>query len=192
MPHNLIVQSRSHNESCPADQDKQALLRARMSGDAMTIHRVGIVIHAGVQALDVAGPLDAFGEANKFLPSGERYEVVLIAVSRDPIRASNNMQMMADVTFAEADEPFDILLVAGGPSLPRGEPDQALVEYLRQASRTASLYGSVCTGAFPSVMPDYSTAIASRPIGRSPGNWLSDSRPLVSSPMRSTSKTGSW
>ena len=115
----------------------------------MTVQKVGIVIHEGVQALDVAGPLDAFGEANKFTPSDERYEVVLIGASRDPVRASNNMRVLADATFAEAEDAFDILLVAGGPSLPRGRPDDRLIEYLRRASGRASIYGSVCTGAFP-------------------------------------------
>jgi hypothetical protein len=47
------------------------------------------VVYEGVQALDVGGPMDVFSEANTFLGSGDRYETVLIAAHRDPLRASN-------------------------------------------------------------------------------------------------------
>jgi putative intracellular protease/amidase len=33
----------------------------------MARHSVALVIHNGVQALDVAGPLDVFSEANSFV-----------------------------------------------------------------------------------------------------------------------------
>ena len=33
----------------------------------MSRHSVAVVIHEGVQALDVAGPLDVFAEANAFI-----------------------------------------------------------------------------------------------------------------------------
>jgi putative intracellular protease/amidase len=35
-------------------------------------HSIAIVIHDGVQALDVAGPLDVFAEANGFLRARSR------------------------------------------------------------------------------------------------------------------------
>ena len=110
--------------------------------------RVAIVIHEGVQALDVAGPIDAFAEANMFVGPGEGYEVVLVGATREPMRASNRMQISADLTFAEAEGGFDILLVAGGPALPETAPDPAFTEWLREAPSRADIYGSVCTGAF--------------------------------------------
>ena len=45
----------------------------------MTVQAVAIVIHEGVQALDVAGPVDVFTEANNFLGREDRYETVLVA-----------------------------------------------------------------------------------------------------------------
>jgi hypothetical protein len=41
------------------------------------VQAVAIVVYEGVQALDVAGPMDVFCEANTFLGSADRYETVL-------------------------------------------------------------------------------------------------------------------
>jgi transcriptional regulator GlxA family with amidase domain len=114
----------------------------------MAVQKVAIAIHEGVQALDVAGPVDVFAEANGFIAEGEGYETVLVAGSSKPLRASNGMKISADLEFREAHEKFDILLVAGGPALPDAEPDSELTQWLRSAPERAELYGSVCTGAF--------------------------------------------
>jgi transcriptional regulator GlxA family with amidase domain len=110
--------------------------------------KVAIAVHEGVQALDVAGPVDVFAEANSFLPRDAGYETQLVAPSHDPLRASNGMRMIADLCFEEAVGAYDILLVAGGPALPEAEADPRLVSWLRKAPDSAELYGSICTGAF--------------------------------------------
>jgi transcriptional regulator GlxA family with amidase domain len=112
------------------------------------VQAVAIVIHEGVQALDVAGPVDVFTEANAYLDSTDRYETVLVAAHRNPLRASNGIRMVADLTFEEAAGGFDIILVAGGPALPGAEPDPALVPWMQEAPWRSSVYGSICTGAF--------------------------------------------
>ncbi|MBR1120953.1 GlxA family transcriptional regulator [Bradyrhizobium lablabi] len=114
----------------------------------MAGQKVGIVIHEGVQALDVAGPVDVFAEANGYVAGDAQYETVLIAADRKPVRASNGMQMMADLSFEEAAGGFDMLFVAGGPALPDADPDPRFTEWLREAPWRASIYGSICTGAF--------------------------------------------
>jgi transcriptional regulator GlxA family with amidase domain len=114
----------------------------------MAIQKVAIVIHDGVQALDVAGPVDVFSEANAYIPAQDRYETALVAKDRSPIRASNGILMMADFSFEEVAGGLDILLVAGGPALPEAPPDPEMTDWLRTAPWRASLYGSICTGAF--------------------------------------------
>src|SRR6201996_2899568 len=114
----------------------------------MAPQKVAIAIHEGVQALDVAGPVDVFAEANSFVAAGEGYETVLVAAHREPLRASNGMKIAADLAFADAHEKFDILLVAGGPALPDAAADPELTQWLREAPARAELYGSICTGAF--------------------------------------------
>jgi transcriptional regulator GlxA family with amidase domain len=114
----------------------------------MTVRKVAIVIHEGVQALDVAGPVDVFAEANGYVAGGRGYETVLVAAHREPLRASNGMKISADLGFDEGVGPFDIVLVAGGPALPEASPDPDLTQWLRRVPERAELYGSICTGAF--------------------------------------------
>jgi transcriptional regulator GlxA family with amidase domain len=110
--------------------------------------KVAVVVHSGVQALDVAGPTDVFAEANAFIAEDDRYETLLVARDRSPLRASNNMQLLPDLSFEEASGPFDLVLVAGGPHLPHADPDPAMIAWLRSTPSRAAIYGSICTGAF--------------------------------------------
>ncbi|HEY2007439.1 MAG TPA: GlxA family transcriptional regulator [Rhizomicrobium sp.] len=109
---------------------------------------VALAIFPGVQALDVAGPMDVFAEANGFLGDGEKYEVTLVASTREPFKASNGMWMAADTTFEAARQGFGLALVAGGPGLPTGAPENALVQWLAGQAGKSRRYGSICTGAF--------------------------------------------
>jgi transcriptional regulator GlxA family with amidase domain len=112
------------------------------------VQAVAIVVYEGVQALDVAGPMDVFSEANAFLATSDRYEVVLVAAHLNPLRASNGMRMVADVTFKDAAGGFDIILVAGAPAPPAAEPDAPLLQWIKELPWRSSVYGSICTGAF--------------------------------------------
>jgi transcriptional regulator GlxA family with amidase domain len=106
------------------------------------------VIHEGVQALDVAGPLDVFAEANGFVPAGEGYDCALVAATTALMRASNGMSLMAQMSFEDAGRPFHTILVAGGPMLPERPADEAMSDWLRTWGVRAQRYGSICTGAF--------------------------------------------
>jgi hypothetical protein len=44
----------------------------------MAVQKVAIAIHEGVQALDIAGPVDVFAETNGFVADGDGYETVLV------------------------------------------------------------------------------------------------------------------
>src|SRR4051812_45354044 len=114
----------------------------------MPVQVVAIVVYEGVQALDVAGPVDVFSEANAYLDSADWYETVLVAADRNPLRASNGIRLIADLTFEEAVGGFDIILVAGAPTPPEAEPEPCLLEWIKELPWRSSLYGSICTGAF--------------------------------------------
>lgn len=114
----------------------------------MARKELALIIHDGVQALDVAGPLDVFAEAGALLPAGEGYECLLLAANTDAVRASNGMMLVPHLSFAQARRRFDIALVAGGPALPNARPDAAMLDWLREWGRRAGRYGSICTGAF--------------------------------------------
>ncbi|HVJ53025.1 MAG TPA: GlxA family transcriptional regulator [Aliidongia sp.] len=114
----------------------------------MPVRTVAIIVHEGVQALDVAGPVDVFAEANAHVAAGDRYETMLVAPHCRPLRASNGMRLIADLSFEAAPDGFSVVLVAGGPDLPDAPPDQHLSTWLIEAAAKAGLYGSICTGAF--------------------------------------------
>jgi transcriptional regulator GlxA family with amidase domain len=114
----------------------------------MSATKVAVVVHSGVQALDVAGPSDVFAEANAFISENDRYETLLVARDRTPLRASNNMQLVPDLSFEEASGPFDLVLVAGGPNLPYANPDPDMTAWLRSVPVRTAIFGSICTGAF--------------------------------------------
>lgn len=122
--------------------------KSALRGMFMSGRSVAIVIYDGVQALDVAGPVDVFAEANGLLGRSAFYKTVLVASTRDPVVASNGMRLLADLRFDEAQDPFSLVLVAGGPELPASPPNEELSAWLRTASSRADLYGSICTGAF--------------------------------------------
>lgn len=114
----------------------------------MARREVALVIYEGVQALDVAGPLDVFAAANGFLPESDHYDCLLVAASTQTLRTSNGMRMVADLSFDQAVTPFHTVLVAGGPALPESPPDDAMSAWLCTWGVKAQRYGSICTGAF--------------------------------------------
>ncbi|MDB5361566.1 MAG: AraC family transcriptional regulator [Rhodospirillales bacterium] len=109
---------------------------------------IALAIFPGVQALDVAGPLDVFAEANGFLPEAERYAITVVAVEPGPFRASNGLMMSPDRLVGVPGDCYDMVLVAGGPALPTTAPDNRLTAWLLEATPRCRRYGSVCTGAF--------------------------------------------
>jgi transcriptional regulator GlxA family with amidase domain len=114
----------------------------------MARRSVAIVIHDGVQALDVAGPLDVFAEANGFLDDGDGYDITVIGAEVRPMRSSNGMSLTPDLGFDRAGQIFNTALVAGGPELPNRPNDEAMSAWLVRWGCRAERYGAICTGAF--------------------------------------------
>jgi transcriptional regulator GlxA family with amidase domain len=110
--------------------------------------QVAIVIHEGVQALDVAGPLDVFSEANGFLADGEGYGITVIGREARPMRASNGLVLTPEMDLADAASLFGTVLIAGGPGLPEAPEDPAISRWLGDWGIKAGRYGSICTAAF--------------------------------------------
>ncbi|CAM2155627.1 AraC family transcriptional regulator, transcriptional activator FtrA [Pararobbsia alpina] len=110
--------------------------------------KVAIVVFDGVQALDVAGPLDVFAEANTMLSEHQKYEVSLVSLRAGSVTCSNGMQLTVPYGYADIDTHWDLILVAGGPQLPDTQISGAFMDWLRDQTRDADRFGSVCTGAF--------------------------------------------
>lgn len=109
---------------------------------------VAIVVFGGVQSLDVTGPMDVFCEANRFLAPEDHYRLVVIGIEHGAMPCSNGLSLNAHRHFSEAQQAYDLLLVAGGPQLPIMSFGAAFDAWLRDACARAKRFGSICNGAF--------------------------------------------
>ncbi|MDW3686054.1 GlxA family transcriptional regulator [Cupriavidus sp. CV2] len=110
--------------------------------------KLAVVVFDGVQALDVAGPMDVFAEANALLPPHKRYEISLVGVRPDSVTCSNGMQISVPVDYRNYCENCDLLLVAGGPRAPGMRPDPDFLSWLHNKALTTQRFGAVCNGVF--------------------------------------------
>lgn len=110
--------------------------------------KVAIVVFDGVQALDVAGPLDVFAEANTLLTGRQQYEVTLVGPRAGTVTCSNGMGLAVPHRYADLDTQWDLLLIAGGPQLPDVQPSNDFLTWLQNQARDATRFGSICNGAF--------------------------------------------
>ncbi len=109
-----------------------------------------IVVLEGVQALDVAAPMDVFTEANSFLPPDRHYQIELVGLRAGSVRCANGMALHVGTGYLDYDGQPDLLLVAGGPKLPAvSEYEPSFLQWLSAKAAGARRFGSVCNGAFP-------------------------------------------
>ncbi|CRM92958.1 Carnitine catabolism transcriptional activator [Pseudomonas sp. 22 E 5] len=97
--------------------------------------------------LDMAGPLEVFSIANRYLPAAAHYQILIIGTEPGPLRASNGVLVQADLLLEQADGAYDLLLVPGGPGA-YNECHPDLLPWLKAAAPRARRFGSICTGAF--------------------------------------------
>jgi len=108
---------------------------------------VAMVLFPDFLLLDMAGPMEVFSIANRYLAQDQRYELSTIGTEHGALRASNGVNITADVHIDQAADRYDLLLVPGGPGA-YNEKHPPLLDWLRGATRRAGQYGSICTGAF--------------------------------------------
>jgi transcriptional regulator GlxA family with amidase domain len=132
-------------EAAPRPAAGLVPLKAPASGVIPT----AFVISDGAVLIDFAGPWEVFGHANMVRPDGSidfspqtGFDTYTVAASAKPILTSSGMKITPDHTFADAPLPKVIVIPAQ-----RGADDAAL-DWIRRASKTADVTMSVCTGAF--------------------------------------------
>lgn len=108
---------------------------------------VAMVLFPDFLLLDMAGPLEVFSVANRYLPAESHYQLVTLGTEQGALRASNGVKVQADRHIDEACEHYDLLLIPGGPGA-YNERFPALFAWLPGAVQRAGGYGSICTGAF--------------------------------------------
>jgi transcriptional regulator GlxA family with amidase domain len=109
---------------------------------------VAIVVPPNAQSLDVAGPLDAFLEANRQSTGGAFYQVRLIAAGARRSIKAGGMSLVADSSILDDASSIDTMLVAGTPDYALAYTSADFHAWLRRRAPKTRRYGSVCTGAF--------------------------------------------
>ena len=97
--------------------------------------------------LDMAGPLEVFSIANRYLPAADHYRILTLGTEPGALRASNGVLVQPDLLLEHAHDAYDLLLVPGGPGA-YNECHPALLPWLKAAAPKARRFGSICTGAF--------------------------------------------
>ena len=113
-------------------------------------HRVGMLAFEGVAGLDLMGPVEVFAAANDELAASgaaARYAVSVVAPTLAVFTTESGVRMVPHLATA-LDQPFDTIIVPGGPGLREpGINAWASGWLLAQAGRTPRM-ASVCTGVY--------------------------------------------
>src|ERR1700761_3569939 len=100
------------------------------------------------QILDITGPLQILGSANR----GRRapvYDIVLAAPKSGPFRTTEGLSLVAEAAFTPALlKDVDTLLLAGGEGVDVARRDKALIGLIAKGAAKARRVVSVCSGAF--------------------------------------------
>ena len=104
----------------------------------MSARRISVLALPGLQALDVAGPVEVLHAAGG-------YDVTVVAPGGGAVTTSSGLTLGAAPLPAKP-EPLDTLVIAGGAGT--RDPGPEALAYVRAAAPRARRVASVCTGAF--------------------------------------------
>jgi transcriptional regulator GlxA family with amidase domain len=118
-----------------------------------TPRQIVIALFAGVQSLDVTGPLEVFAAAERVLaPSGPTaargYEIRTLSADGQPLLTSSGLTIVPHGRLQEAPQQIDTLIVPGGVGARAAAGDGQLLALIAQAAARSRRTASVCTGAF--------------------------------------------
>lgn len=127
-------------------------LRSRMAQSKLSaIMRRPIVVLAvpPVDELDLVGPVEVFGTANRLLGGArKRYAVEIVTTARDrKVDGECGLSLLAHRHYHDVSGRPDSVLVICGVGA-RTMRDRALVGWLRRIAETTRRLGSVCVGGF--------------------------------------------
>ncbi|MCF8070150.1 MAG: DJ-1/PfpI family protein [Desulfobacterales bacterium] len=107
---------------------------------------IGIYIYNRAEVLDFSGPFEVFSSASLICPSGNPFNVFLVSEMGEAVTAACSYSVNPAYGFHNH-PPIDVLIVAGGDHTEELEK-QAVIDWIAEVGRKATLSASVCTGAF--------------------------------------------
>jgi putative intracellular protease/amidase/YHS domain-containing protein len=105
---------------------------------------VAFPISDGAVLIDFVGPWEVF--LNASVPGRDMmdsaFDLYTVAEKAEPVNVGGGMKVVPNYTFANAPAPKVIVIPAQGP------PTDAMLQWIREATKKTDLTMSVCTGAF--------------------------------------------
>jgi len=108
--------------------------------------RIVIVGFPGAQILDIAGPLEVFSTASRFL-SIPPYSTQVVSVGGGPVLSTSGLEY-ATTPIEKVVGDIDTLVVAGGRDFDQATDDAELVDHIQRVAGRSRRVTSVCSGAF--------------------------------------------
>ena len=118
-----------------------------MSDDVKTI---AFVLYPGLTPLDLIGPLQVMSGLEVVEATfgiHPRHHVVVVAENLDAVPTDTPVHVAATTRLGEVPEPDIVMVPGGGAPTLRQLANPVLLDYLRNADRTAEMVTSVCTGS---------------------------------------------
>ena len=112
--------------------------------------RVGVLGFDGVNAIDLAGPVEVFATANDLeLAEGrpQRYQISILGVTSKSFAADSGLTFTATDSLASA-PPLDTLIIPGGTGLRVPKTQETVAAWLRAHGKRIRRICSVCTGIY--------------------------------------------
>jgi transcriptional regulator GlxA family with amidase domain len=116
----------------------------------MTPKHVVIVGYEDMMALDLAGPLEAFGSARIKRANGTYepcYKVTIAALGAKSFRSESGLRMTAPCSLSSLRH-IDTLIIPGGRSMRESATSAKLAEWIRRSARDIRRIATVCTGIY--------------------------------------------
>jgi transcriptional regulator GlxA family with amidase domain len=111
------------------------------------VKRIGFIGFDDITALDMIGPMEAFGTANAANGAVRAYELMILSASGKPFRSEGGVVIAANASFADAPS-FDTIFVPGGCGLRNATIGTPVTAFLKDRARRTRRIASVCTGLF--------------------------------------------
>ncbi|MBO1331347.1 DJ-1/PfpI family protein [Streptomyces sp. VRA16 Mangrove soil] len=105
---------------------------------------LAFVLYPGITPLDLVGPLQVLSALAQMDPS---FEVVVVGRDLSPLGTDTPLKVTPSHTFDQVADPFALLVPGGTEPTLAALADESLLDWIRQAARTAEVVGSVCTGS---------------------------------------------
>jgi transcriptional regulator GlxA family with amidase domain len=103
---------------------------------------IAFPVYPGVTPLDLVGPMTILRTLGR-----TPYRTVVVGDRLDEVPTDTPLRLRPTATFADVPDPWAVIVPGGGPATLMATADDALVGYVRSASRHAELVGSTGNGA---------------------------------------------